>query len=544
VPPCTVTGDKTAAPRRVLLGEAVDVVLTLDIACRGGTETQADVMLIIDRSGSMAGRDPPTKLDKAKEAADGFVKRLNLTRHRVGLVSFETISSLDQPLTGDLGAIERAIAAVQPSGSTDIAGATERALRHLRANGRPGAVPVILMLTDGEPSGPRQTWVDCIRVAARARASGVLLYTIGLGDNVRAELLTAMAGGASRYFYAPTGEDLDPIYRQLSAVIGEVVASDVVVTDLMGAEVDYVPGSAPGASTGDNRTLTWALGSLPSEGVRLTLQVRPRRAGIWPTNTRAEAQYTAAGQRYTFAFPIPEVEVVPPATETATATATSTATETPTPTATPTASPTRTPRPAPLQVFLPIAYKGYCRPREAALGADIVLVLDTSSSMLAEGKLDAAKHAAQLFLTEVRDQDRVGLVTFDSTARVNQPLTDRLSLVGSQLARLTTADGTYLEGGLREARNELAARARAGTQRVVILLSDGQPTVGTAAGALAEAAAIRQAKATVFSIGLGSDVDATLLRSLATSQQHYYFAPGADQLADIYQRVAANLPCR
>lgn len=543
-PPCSVTGDKTAAPRQLPLGDTVDLTLTLDIQCRAGTETQADIVLIIDRSGSMAGKDPPTKLDKAKEAADGFVRRLDLARHRVALVSFETINSLDQPLTGDLAAITGAIAAVQPSGSTDIAGATERALRHLRASGRPSAVPVILMMTDGEPSGPRQTWIDSVRVAARARATGTLFYTIGLGDNVRADLLTAMAGSASRYFYAPTPDELDPIYRQLSQSVGEVTASDVVVEDVMGADVDFVAGSAPGATTADNRTLTWTVGSLPAGGVRLTLKVRPRRAGRLPTNTRAEAHYMAAGQRYSFVFPIPEVEVIPPATDTPTPTATPTATATATRTATATPTDTATPRPAPRKVYLPILMRGNCRPADARLGVDIVLAIDTSSSM-AGGKLEAAVHAAQLFLTEVDERrDRVGLVSFDAVARRNQVLTSDLPAVARQLGNLALAEGTNIEGGLREARTELGLRARPGSQRVVILLSDGQPTVGTVASTLTEAAGLKQSGTSIYSIGLGADVDAGLLRGIATSGGHYYFAPTTDQLADIYRRVAANLPCR
>jgi Mg-chelatase subunit ChlD len=543
-PPCTVTGDKTAAPRQLPLGDTVDLTLTLDIKCRAGTETQADIVLIIDRSGSMAGRDHPTKLDKAKEAADGFVRRLDLSRHRVALVSFETINSLDQPLTGDLTAITTAIAAVQPSGSTDIAGATERALHHLRASGRSGAVPVILMMTDGEPSGPRQTWIDSIRVAARARATGVLFYTIGLGDNVRADLLTAMAGSPSRYFYAPTPEELDPIYRLLSQSVGEVTASDLVVNDLMGPDVDFVADSAPGATTQDNRRLTWTVGVVPPGGLRLTLKVQPRRAGLLPTNTLAEAHYTAAGQRYTFVFPIPEVEVIPPATDTPMPTETPTRTATATRTATGTPTDTPTPRPAPLEIYLPILMRGNCRSSDARLGVDIVLAIDTSKSM-AGGKLDAAIHAAQLFLTEVDERrDRVALVSFDAVARRNQVLTSDLPAVARQLGLLVPAEGTNLEGGLREARLELGARARPGSQRVVILLSDGQPTVGTAAGALAEAASLKHAGATVVSIGLGADVDAGLLRGIATSGAHYYFAPSTSQLADIYRRVAANLPCR
>jgi Mg-chelatase subunit ChlD len=405
---------------------------------------------------------------------------------------------------------------------------------------------VILLLTDGEPSGPRQAWADSVRVAARARAQGVLLYAIGLGDNVKADLLTAMAGSPTRYFFAPTGEELDPIYRQLSRVIGDVVATDLSIADSMGPDVDFVAGSAPGAVTADGRALTWDIGAVPAGGVRLALKVKPRRDGLLPTNTLAQAQYTAGGTRYTFTFPVPEVEVVlpPTATPTPSATPTVTPSATPTLTPTPTATRTRTPRPALRRVYLPVVQRGACRPHEAQLGADIVLAVDTSKSM--EGaKLAAALQAAQQFLNAVdRRRDRVGLVSFNAVARREYVITSDLDAVGRKLTTLTVAEGTNLEGGLREARTELAVRARPGSQRVVILLSDGQPTVGTAQGAVAEATLLKRAGATVFTIGLGDDVDATLLRQIATSASHYYFAPGPVDLADIYRRVAGNLPCR
>ena len=50
--------------------------------------------------------------------------------------------------------------------------------------------------------------------------------------------------------------------------------------------------------------------------------------------------------------------------------------------------------------------------------------------------------------------------------------------------------------------------------------------------------------ATLFAIGLGGDVAGAFLTGLASSPGHYHFAPGPGDLADIYRRIAANLPCR
>lgn len=517
--PCTVQGDKTAAPARVELGQPVTVELSLDIRCRPGAEPRADIVLVLDRSNSMAG----FKLSGARAAAKGFVAGLDLARHRVAVISFSDLVTLDQPLTGDRAAIDAAIDRLRTDGRTDIAGALDRAGWHLSAAGRPGALPVVLLLTDGKPSREGQPYVDAVRQGERIRARGGLTYAIGLGDDVVASLLTAVAGSAERYFFAPDPEDLDPIYALLSQNVGEVVATDVRVSDRMGPEVDFVPGSAQPQAQLSGDQLDWSLNLLPSGGARFRLQVLPRRTGRLPTNTEAIASYTAEGQRYSFRFPVPEVEVVAPVT--------------PTPTRPPTATPQHK------TAYLPFLARGLCLPKDARLGADIVLVIDSSASMRG-AKLAEAVAAAKVFLAEVDPRrDRVGLVSFDSDARREHVLTQDMAAVGRRLDGLTTQIGTRLDRGLEEAARELEYRGRRGAAPVIVLLSDGVPSAGTADRARVMAFTARASGATLVTIGLGSDSDGLFLRELASSPSHYYFAPEASGLTEIYRRIAGNLPC-
>ncbi|MBK7782299.1 MAG: VWA domain-containing protein [Ardenticatenia bacterium] len=50
----------------------MSIELGLDIQCRAGTQRQADIMLVLDRSSSMSG----LKLDAARAAASRFVSQL------------------------------------------------------------------------------------------------------------------------------------------------------------------------------------------------------------------------------------------------------------------------------------------------------------------------------------------------------------------------------------------------------------------------------------------------------------------------------------
>lgn len=523
-PPCTVTGNKTARPAQVALGQPVTIDLTLDLQCRGGAAPASEIMLIVDRSNSMAG----VKLAAAKAAADGFAASasLDLATHRMGLISFSDIISLDRRLTHDRAAVRAAVGDIQHTGNTDLATALRRGTEHVLADGRPGARPVLLMMTDGKPSRLGQPYVDTVIEAARAKARGALVYTIGLGDTIETDLLVAVAGASSRYFAAPRPDQLASIYTELSQTVGGVVATDVRVVDGLGADVAYVPGSATRGGSLGGADVVWLLGALPSGTATLSLQVTPNRLGRIPTNTRATASYTADGQRYTFEFPVPEVEVVPA------------------PTATPTPTPTPTPRvTGPSTVYLPIVERNHCQPDDARLGVEIVLVIDTSSSMTG-APIEAAKAAARLFVDLIdRRRDRAALVTFDDTARLAQALTNNAAQLKSALDAMVTSPGTRVDLGLAKGAEELRLRARNGSQRVLVVMSDGQPSAGTRDPALRTAADVRRSGATVFAIGLGN-ADGAFLAGLASSSRHVYHAPNPSDLEQIYRRIAAELPCR
>lgn len=521
-PPCTVTGNKTAAPTRVKVGDPVTLDLSLSIRCRPGTEPRADVMLILDRSNSMAG----DKLARARAAAGSFVAGLDLSRHRVGVVTFSDLTTLDLPLTGDGPAIQAVLGAIRSDGRTDIASALDLALRHLAAYGRPEALPVILLLTDGKPSRDGQPYVDAVRQAERARASGALVYAVGLGDpkDVDGTLLTEVAGAPERYFYAPRSEDLDPIYQALSKTIGGVVATELEVVDELGPDVEYIAGSAAPAAELSGRQLRWALSTLPRDGASFRLQVRPTRTGRLNTNTQAVARYVADGVRYSFTFPVPMIDVI----------------DLPTPT--PTRAPTATPRTT--TAYLPFVARNLCALRETRSGADIVLTIDTSSSMEGE-KLTTAVAAARVFIDQVdARRDRVGLVSFNVDARREYVLTADLDAVSGALDLMRTGIGTRVDRGLEEALREIDLHGRTGSQPVVILLSDGIPTAGTEERTRAMAFTARASGVTIFTIGLGQGADGPFLQSLARSAAHYAFAPDARALADIYRRVAGSLPCK
>lgn len=250
----------------------------------------------------------------------------------------------------------------------------------------------------------------------------------------------------------------------------------------------------------------------------------------------------------------------PTPTDTSVPTSTSTATASPTPTSTliPTDTPTSTPTPTPavFRAYLPIGVDETCVAGHKH--ADVVLIVDTSTSMLAatgDGvrKIDAARAAIAAFLAQLDPAgDRAALVAFDDTATLAVPLTGDLAAVAAALAALPHHEGTRLDLGLDAARAAFAGIAPSPDRiPAVVLLTDGRPNrVPTPEGGggqedtvVRAAAALKAAGARVYTVGFGEDVDGALLADVATGPGDAFVAPDAAALARIYAAVAVAIPC-
>ncbi|MCH8488055.1 MAG: VWA domain-containing protein [Candidatus Cyclonatronum sp.] len=115
-------------------------------------------------------------------------------------------------------------------------------------------------------------------------------------------------------------------------------------------------------------------------------------------------------------------------------------------------------------------------------GIDIVLVIDISSSMLAEdirpNRFLAVKDVAQNFVRQ-RPNDRIGVVVFARESITLVPPTLDHRLVQTQLGLLDIGivrDGTAIGMGVATAANRL--RDSDAASRVIVLLTDGENNAG------------------------------------------------------------------
>lgn len=184
-----------------------------------------DVMLVIDRSGSMNDDD---KLADAKSAASTFVGAVDFSQDEVGLTSFNQAATLNLGLTNDETALNTAINGLTATGQTNIGDGLKVGRQELVANG--GPTKALILLSDGAPNvdgtgalclGDFDINSACslhaLSEATTTKNAGIELFVIGLGVNSETEnLLQQIATDNSHYFSAPSSDDLESIYLQIA----------------------------------------------------------------------------------------------------------------------------------------------------------------------------------------------------------------------------------------------------------------------------------------------------------------------------------------
>ena len=184
--------------------------------CGPGSSTPGvDLMLVIDRSGSMGngieqlGVPPPgklTRLQGTQQVATGLIGRLAAV-DQVGLVSYSTTTTFDHALTLDKAAVTAKVNALVKDDDTYAEPAIRLATQELVTRGRAGVRKVILHLSDGWSYG------NPVAAAADAKAAGIEFYAVAIRDprpreSMGVDLLRQQATDAAHFFLVETEADL------------------------------------------------------------------------------------------------------------------------------------------------------------------------------------------------------------------------------------------------------------------------------------------------------------------------------------------------
>lgn len=360
--PATIMVEREVTPTEGLLGE-VEFTVTLTLT---GDSSQCpttvvdrplDIMLVLDRSGSMAdpadGGLAATKMELLQEATQVFLDAVALGRDRVGVVVFDNAAYAAHPLSDDQASLSAAIEAIQANGGTAIDTGVLEAQRELQRNGRDDAGHVMIVLTDGlQDVGLFSFSGDPLQRAEEARNDGIRVITIGLGEDIDRDLLRAMASQPDDFYPVAQADELGQVYATIAQTIVEEPAAgtDLILRHQYNASAFEVVLDSLTPSTGviSGNEISWSVSQVLDAPVRLSYRLRPRGIGTNQIDLGDVVTYNRCGQEpqeITLPPGLPVSIQEPTPTPTNTPMPSPTATSTPIPTMTP--APTWTPTPSP-----------------------------------------------------------------------------------------------------------------------------------------------------------------------------------------------------
>ena len=310
--------NKELSAARIDCGGSFQVKLSLT-AAPDIVSNPTDIVLILDRSGSMAGSALANLKNGAKafidiidEATDGTQDGQIGSGSRIAVVSFASTATQDTQLITSVADLKAAVDALTAGGNTNHADAFTKASELLAApstNAR-----VMVMFTDGETTvGP-----DPSPIAAAARAAGVIIYAIGLsgrgGVDVSALEDWASKPASSYVAITPDDAELEELFKDLARNIAKPGATDVVVTDTVSPCFRITSVAMPTKGTAsllDAETVQWQideLGVSQSEGAVLEFTVQHIGSCSGTVEVNESISYDDA-EGNVVSFPSPELDV-------------------------------------------------------------------------------------------------------------------------------------------------------------------------------------------------------------------------------------------
>lgn len=328
-------------------------------------DVPADIVLLFDRSSSMkdggdgctipgfetegdcnanGGIWGPQPITGAREAAKVFVDELD-TDDRIALVSYSSYATLDASLTQDRDSVKTAIDDIEAHGFTNIAAALDAGMAELTANGRPEAVKVIILLSDGVanraidpdcdengcgtyPCAPTCCSQNAIDIGDQVKDAGMYVFSVFLRnlstsdpgciledvESYGAQTLREISSGDDFFFEPQSPAELPLVYDFINTRIPPA-ASNLLVTDEVAPEFAIVADSIePTPLMVEGNRITWAFDVLGEEQRMFRYELVRATAGLPPgpyaTSTSANLDFIdAAGNDTTLPFPQIQVDL-------------------------------------------------------------------------------------------------------------------------------------------------------------------------------------------------------------------------------------------
>lgn len=275
---------KTISTDQIDCSGSLKVTLALS-ASPDISSNPTDIVLILDRSGSMAGspianlkEGAKTFIDIIDEATDSSQDGNIGSGSRIGIVSFADTAVQNTQLITSVDALKAAVDSLTAAGSTNHADAFTKAAALFDPSST--NAKVMVMFTDGKTTvGP-----DPSPVAAAARAAGIIIYCIGLigSDGIDPNVLNDWATDpdSSHVAITPSDAELEDLFADLAANISKPGATNIVIDEIINSDFAITSILMPTkgvASMINSTTLRWTideLGTTANEGAALEFFIK------------------------------------------------------------------------------------------------------------------------------------------------------------------------------------------------------------------------------------------------------------------------------
>ena len=317
--------NKELSAEQISCDETFNIRLSLT-ATPDITSNPVDIVLILDRSGSMAGSAIANLKNGAKAFIDIIYGATGGTGGQIaggthiGIVSFADVATQDEGLITDVNDLKTAVDGLSAGGSTNHADAFTKALALLQTS--TANEQVMVMFTDGVTTagGNPNT------VATLAKSQGVIIYAIGLSGNggIDTQALEEWASDPSSAYVVITPDDaeLEEIFKDLAENISKPGATNIVITDKVLPCFTITALSSPTKGTAtmlDANTVEWKIDELGvngSEGAVFEFAVRHTGDCSGETEVNESISYSdTEGNVVNFPSPTLDVECGEPIVE-------------------------------------------------------------------------------------------------------------------------------------------------------------------------------------------------------------------------------------
>ena len=261
--------NKTLDRLSIDCGGSVKVTLALTAAPDIITNP-TDIVLVLDRSGSMAGEPIAEMKAGARQfidiisestggAADGSIG----SGSRMAVVSFAGTATADTALTDSVDALKSAVDDIVAGGNTNHAAAFTTALGLF--DPASSNAKVIVMFTDGKTTAGGNP----APIAQQAKSEGVIIYCIGLvgtdGIDVATLNLWASDPDSTHVAVTPNPSDIAELFEELAANITKAGATDIRILEKLNDDFRISSMQQPSRGTAemlDQSTIEWRMDSL------------------------------------------------------------------------------------------------------------------------------------------------------------------------------------------------------------------------------------------------------------------------------------------